>query len=162
MKDLAILRTLTQRTICVLLVSVLLALQAESAFSQTTASSTPHENPGGAVKNYDCISPPGWDIVPTPTSFIIIIESNAEITINGTRLNTCDFVGCFYRDDVGNLKCGGACAYTQNGANAFVAFGDDPFTPEKEGFVPGDTMFFKIFSWSLAGPCVPARRQAQG
>jgi hypothetical protein len=151
MKDLAILRTLTQRTICVLLVSVLLALQAESAFSQTTASSTPHENPGGAVKNYDCVSPPGWDIVPTPTSFIIIIESNAEITINGTRINTCDFVGCFYRDDIGNLKCSGACAYTQNGANAFVAFGDDPFTPEKEGFVPGDTMFFKIFSWSCAG-----------
>jgi hypothetical protein len=151
MKDLAIFRTLTQWTICVLLVSVLLALQAESAFSQTTTSATPHENPGGAVKNYDCISPPGWDIVPTPTSFIIIIESNAEVTINGMRINTCDFVGCFYRDDVGNLKCGGACAYTQNGANAFVAFGDDPFTPEKEGFVPGDTMFFKIFSWSCAG-----------
>jgi len=151
MKDSAILRTLTQRTICVLLVSLLLALQAESAFSQTTTSSTPHENPGGAVKDYDCVSPPGWDIVPTPTSFIIIIESNAEVTINGARINTCDFVGCFYKDDVGNLKCGGACAYTQNGANAFVAFGDDPFTPEKEGFVPGDTMFFKIFSWSCAG-----------
>jgi len=151
MKDLSILRTLTQMTICVILVSLLLAVQAESAFSQTTTSSTSHENPGGAVKNYDCVSPPGWDIVPTPTSFIIIIESDAEITINGTRINTCDFVGCFYRDDVGNLKCGGACAYTQNGANAFVAFGDDPFTPEKEGFVPSDTMFFKIFSWSCAG-----------
>jgi len=151
MKDLAILRTITQRTICVLLVSLLLAVQAGSAFSQTTTSSTSHENPGGAVKNYDCVSPPGWDIVPTPTSFIIIIESNAEVTINGARINTCDFVGCFYRDDVGNLKCGGACAYTQNGANAFVAFGDDPFTPEKEGFVAGDTMFFKIFSWSCAG-----------
>jgi len=110
MKDSAILRTLTQRTICVLLVSLLLALQAESAFSQTTTSSTPHENPGGAVKDYDCVSPPGWDIVPTPTSFIIIIESNAEVTINGPRMTTCDFVGCFYKDDVGNLQPGGASA----------------------------------------------------
>jgi len=82
---------------------------------------------------------------------LIIIIQNAAATINGVRVNTCDCVGCFYKDDSGELKCGGADFFMVGQSIVFPVFGDDPVTPEKDGFAYGDTIRFKIFSWSCAG-----------
>jgi hypothetical protein len=58
MKDSPILRTLSQRTIFVILVSMLLALQTERAFSQTTETFTTLQNQLKDAKDYDCVFRP--------------------------------------------------------------------------------------------------------
>jgi hypothetical protein len=153
MKDLSILRTLTQRTIFVVFVSMLLALQTESAFSQTTETFTTLQNQRTDAKDYDCVFPPEWNSVfsAATTPHLIIIEEGAPLTINGIRVNTCDYVGCFYEDDNGNLKCGAANFLVQGESIPFLVFGDDPDTPEKDGFSYAETIHFRFFSWPCAG-----------
>jgi hypothetical protein len=153
MKDSPILRTLSQRTIFVILVSMLLALQTERAFSQTTETFTTLQNQLKDAKDYDCVFPPEWNSVfSTATNpHFIIIEGGAPLTINGIRVNTCDYVGCFYEDDNGNLKCGAADFLVQGESIIFPVYGDDPDTPEKDGFSYAETMHFRFFSWPCAG-----------
>jgi len=153
MNDSAILRTLTQRTICVILVSVLLGLQTEIVFSQTTEALTMLENQRTDAKDYDCVFPPEWNSVFSAATnpHIMMIEQGAPLTINGIRVNTCDYVGCFYEDDNGNLKCGAADFLVQGESVIFTVFGDNPDTPEKDGFSYAETMHFRFFSWPCAG-----------
>jgi len=152
MKRIPHLKEQISAAVCTILISTMLLIQTNNAFSQIPDLTTsPIDNPGSVNNSFDCILPPGWDFTPTPTTCIISIAANAVVTINGIRINTCDYIGCFYRDDFGNLKCGGARAYNGNFSTGLIAFGDDQFTPEKEGFANGDTMHFKIFSWPCAG-----------
>lgn len=152
MKRIALLKEEISAAVCTILISTILLVQANNAFSQIPdLTISPIGIPGTGNNSFDCILPPGWDFTPTPSTCIISIAANAVVTINEIRINTCDYIGCFYRDDFGNLKCGGACAYNGNYSTGFVAFGDDPFTPEKEGFANGDTMHFNIYSWPCAG-----------
>jgi len=101
--------------------------------------------------NRDCIVPPDWnEPVITPVSYILVIKSSAKILINGEPLNEGDGIGAFYLDDNGNPKCGGfSCASGEMGvASGLILFGDDSFTPEKDGFYTNEEILFKLFSWS--------------
>jgi len=99
--------------------------------------------------NRDCLFPPDWN-EPLVTLHVsgVIITPSAKILINGEPLNEGDGIGAFYLDDNGNPKCGGFSCMHENIGVVFAMFGDDPDTPEKDGFSYGEEIIFKFFSWS--------------
>jgi hypothetical protein len=90
--------------------------------------------------------PPGWEYQTNssnPHGIIVFLSANPRI--NEIPLQPGDFIGAFYTDDYGNLKCGGADFWLEDENIIFGAFGNDSETPEKDGFFPGETMYFKVF-----------------
>jgi len=93
--------------------------------------------------------PPLWnEVIPTTNAHIMIVMMAANPRINNIPINPGDYIGTFYTDNSGQLKCAGA-DYWQGDANiVFAVWGDDFSTPEKDGFAYGELINFKIFSWA--------------
>jgi len=94
--------------------------------------------------------PPVWD-VPNQTDAIhgIIVMLEANTRINDIPLNPGDWIGGFYTDDNGELRCGGADFLLDTSNIIFPLFKDDQYTPGvKDGFSYGETIYFKLFSWT--------------
>jgi hypothetical protein len=86
--------------------------------------------------------PEGWDFV--PTNFVHNIYIPVETAVrSGLEMETGDVMGVFYHEN-GMPYCAGAVAY-QNGQLMITAYGDDPMTPEKEGFEFGETIYWKAY-----------------
>lgn len=93
--------------------------------------------------------PPGWDFVDTPTTHIISIKITVNPNINGYLLQPGDYIGTFYLDNGGQIKCGGAIVWTGNQNTGIIAYGDDSFTTPKDGFSSGELIHWKAYSWSV-------------
>jgi hypothetical protein len=94
--------------------------------------------------------PPIWD-PPTggaSASMGIIIYQAATPRVNQTPLNTGDYIGGFYTDGNGNLKCGGAMPWPSDLGVLISLVGDKPETPQKDGFAYGEKIYFKFFSFN--------------
>lgn len=92
--------------------------------------------------------PPDWEFQSTssnPHGIIVMLEANPRI--NTTSLEPGDYIGAFYTDDDGELRCGGADFWLGDENIIFPVFGNDNETPEKDGFSFGEQMHFKAFSW---------------
>lgn len=90
--------------------------------------------------------PPGWDYqsnTENPHGVIVVLGANPRI--NNIPIQYGDYIGAFYEDDNGELKCGGADFWNGTENIIFAVFGNDPSTPEKDGFSYGEVMHFKIF-----------------
>jgi hypothetical protein len=90
--------------------------------------------------------PPGWEYqnnTGNPHGIIVVLEANPRI--NEIPIKFGDYIGAFYEDDFGELKCGGADFWDGMDNIIFAAFGDDPDTPEKDGFGYAETMHFKVY-----------------
>jgi PKD repeat protein len=100
------------------------------------------------VVNY----PPGWDFTVTGSQHIIAVPVEANPRIFGEPIEPGDWVGVFYTDDNGELKCGGATAWIGGGENiAVIAYGNDPYNPDKNGFATGEEFTWRIYSMNEAG-----------
>ncbi|MDA3944805.1 MAG: choice-of-anchor D domain-containing protein [Bacteroidetes bacterium] len=86
--------------------------------------------------------PEGWEFVPTNFMHNIYIPVEAAVR-SGLEMESGDIMGVFYHEN-GVPYCAGAVAY-QNGQLMITAYGDDPMTPEKEGFVFGETIYWKAY-----------------
>jgi len=86
--------------------------------------------------------PEGWEFVPTNFVHNIYIPVEAAVR-SGLEMNPGDVMGVFYHEN-GMPYCAGAVAY-QNGQLMITAYGDDPMTPEKEGFEFGETIYWKAY-----------------
>jgi hypothetical protein len=93
--------------------------------------------------------PPGWEYNSTLTTFIIAVPVSAEPNINGVLLNPGDYIGVFYLNDQGEMACGGAIPWLGNQNTGIIAFGNDPFSTEKDGFANLEFVNYKIYSWSV-------------
>ena len=90
--------------------------------------------------------PPGWEhsqSSPNIHGIIVFLEANPRI--NEIPLQPGDYIGAFYTDDNQQLRCAGADYWLGDENIIFTVFGDDPDTPEKDGFNSGETMHFKVF-----------------
>lgn len=88
--------------------------------------------------------PPGWEYNFTPTAHNISIPLSANPSFAGELLGQGDFIGVFYLNDDHQPACGGAVQWM--GEDVVVtAFGNDAFTPEKDGFKSGDRIIWKIY-----------------
>lgn len=86
--------------------------------------------------------PEGWEFVPTNFVHNIYIPVEAAVR-SGLQMESGDVMGVFFHID-GIPYCAGAVAY-QNGQLMITAYGDDPMTPEKEGFAFGETIYWKAY-----------------
>jgi len=94
------------------------------------------------------LNPPGWEVVPTGSQHIIAVPLETNPRIFEVPIQPGDFVGVFYIDDSNQLKCGGATAWTGTENIAVIAFGNDIFSPVKNGFDVGEEFQWRIYSAS--------------
>lgn len=93
--------------------------------------------------------PPGWNFLSTPSTHIISIPLSANPNINDFSLKPGDWIGVFYTNDDGELACGGAVEWNGIANTGIIAFGNDSFTPVKDGFTSGEIITYKVYSWSV-------------
>jgi PKD repeat protein/subtilisin family serine protease len=98
------------------------------------------------VTEVNCPFPPGWEHEPTSTMHVIAVTLESNPRLFESPLEAGDFVGVFYHDDNGELKCGGACQWDGTENIAVTAFGNNFFTPFKDGFDVNETFHWKIYS----------------
>lgn len=84
--------------------------------------------------------PQGWEF--TRTKFVHNIYIPAPAALSSLGLQFGDMFGVFYLDG-SQERCAGAAMYV-NGQMVLQAFGDDPATPQKDGFAEGEIIFWKF------------------
>ena len=87
--------------------------------------------------------PQPWTYTQTGLSHTISIPANVVPEIFGEPLANGDWIGVFYLDGNGEEACGGAIQWNSGGVG-FNVFGNDPTTPEKDGFAAGETFIWRL------------------
>ena len=115
-------------------------------FNNFTNSQYFATNGFSSLQEFNGMPSPTWHVENTGNSHsIMLTEFNPYI--GEEALLYGDFIGIFFNDQDGNLRCGGKTIWTgQN--NSLTAWGDDPFTPEKDGFTEGETFILKVWKTS--------------
>jgi len=93
--------------------------------------------------------PPGWQYTVTPVTHIISIPLSCNPDINGYPLEPGDYIGVFYVNNSGTLTCGGAVEWWGDQNVGLIAFGDDTWSPVKDGFSANELINWKVFSWRV-------------
>ncbi len=102
-------------------------------------------NNDGNTRN---IYPPIWDNPAGGGSTMgIVLKYECNPRVNNVPLEADDFIGGFYTDDYGELKCGGAAPWPGNLGVVLSLTGDNNQTPEKDGFDYQEQITFRVFSW---------------
>jgi hypothetical protein len=77
--------------------------------------------------------------------FINVVWEDFISDIDGSPLSSGDVIGLFYQDENGRLICSDAVEISDPAENfTLQACGDDPLTPEKDGFTTGELFRFKV------------------
>jgi hypothetical protein len=85
--------------------------------------------------------PSGWEYNSTQMAHNIHIHT--DLMQYGLYLQPGDMIGAFYNDGM-EIKCAGAGMW--NGENMMITiFGNNPVTPEKDGFDPGESIQWKAY-----------------
>jgi PKD repeat protein len=90
--------------------------------------------------------PPGWAYPQTITQHAIALPLVANPRMLEIPIDSGDYIGVFYKDGNGALKCGGATCWNGTESMAIAAQGDHPMTPIKDGFATGEVFTWKIYS----------------
>jgi hypothetical protein len=94
----------------------------------------------GEVEDYRVQTCPHWWPVHTNLKHYITIPHNLS------NLYAGDVLGVFYHDAEGMLVCGGLSEINGTDDQIMIAYGDDPNTPVKDGFVVGEPINWKLCS----------------
>jgi len=92
--------------------------------------------------SFPCEQP--WEYVVTGSVHTISVPATANPNVYGEPLVEGDWVGVFYMDDNGDQACGGAGQIGPLGSAVVTAYGDDPLTPEKDGFANGERFIWRM------------------
>ncbi len=98
----------------------------------------------GEVEDYGVHSCPHWIPVQTSVKHFIIIPHNLPEMTPG------DVLGVFYHDAAGSEFCGGLSEFNGVDDKVMIAFGDDPNSLVKDGFVAGEPITWKLCSFVKA------------
>ena len=116
----------------------------ESVYYETFPN-TEYYNTNGfsSLKEFNGKPSPNWFTTNTGNSHSIML-TEFDPVIGEEPLVYGDFIGVFFTDFNGQLRCGGKTIWT--GENQGLAvWGDDGTTPEKDGFAPGEAMIWKVW-----------------
>ena len=100
--------------------------------------------------------PPGWEYSTSDKVHIISVKIISSPNLCGVPIEPGDYIGVFYIDDDGEEACGGAGMWTGTDNVPLVAYGDDTFTGEKDGFSGGEQMIWYVYSYSQGEEIFPA------
>jgi len=104
-------------------------------------------NPAGPIEvvvEEQPLAPEGWDTTQTNMSHVVVIPGSNAAMSGSDLMSPGDWIGLFYNDN-GTERVGGMAAWDDSDNMYLVAYGDDPDTPEKEGFEIGETMHWKAW-----------------
>jgi len=104
-------------------------------------------NPAGPIEvvvEEQPLAPEGWDTTQTDMSHVVVIPGNNAAMSGSDLMSPGDWIGLFYNNN-GTERVGGMVAWDDSDNMYLVAYGDDPETPEKEGFEIGETMHWKAY-----------------
>ena len=90
-----------------------------------------------------------WNFTITGQVHTINIPTSANPNINGEPLAAGDWIGVFFVDGNGIEQCAGAVQWNLQGS-VINAYGNDPTTPEKDGFAANETFNWKMFEMSTS------------
>ncbi len=87
-----------------------------------------------------------WTTFDTGGNMSVLLNLDNFPTILGNNLATGDYIGVFYTDDNGDLKCGGFTTWNGDTSQAIVlaAYADDSNTPATDGFDDGDSLVWRV------------------
>jgi len=105
---------------------------------------------GITVNQPVCDLPTSWSFSATGLVHNISIPLSIAPGIFGNPLEAGDWIGVFYSDNSGNEACGGAVQWTGISNVVLNAYGDDPTTPDKDGFAQGERLRWRLFDCSNA------------
>jgi len=94
------------------------------------------------------VLPSAWQYTSTNISHLITIPLTVNPTVNGNPLAAGDLMGVFYTDFNGNEMCGGYATWDGINNLSVSAYCDDMTTSPKDGFVNGEILTWKVFSWN--------------
>ncbi|MCF8365113.1 MAG: C10 family peptidase [Bacteroidales bacterium] len=114
--------------------------------SLTVANTNGTDTKTGSVQ----VLPANWQYTSTNISHIISIPLSANPSVNGVLLANGDMAGVFYTDFNGIEMCGGYAVWDGVNNVSVSAFCDDITTLAKDGFVNGEVLTWKVFTWSDA------------
>jgi|GEM_PF-1523172 len=89
-----------------------------------------------------------WEFTTNSLVHTISVPSSANPSIGGEPLQDGDWIGVFYMNDESVEKCGGASMWNSSGNVEVLAYGNNPFTPEKDGFAEGEAFIWKMYRCS--------------
>jgi hypothetical protein len=95
----------------------------------------------GEVEDYRVHACPYWWPVHTELKHYITIPHNLR------NLTSGDVLGVFYQDANGLEICGGLSEFNGIDDQTMIAYGDNPETPVKDGFVVGEPIIWKLCSF---------------
>ena len=87
-----------------------------------------------------------FENVPTGENMTILLNLTSTPTVGTTPIDSGDYIGAFYTDGNGELKCGGYTVWNGDPTQAisFPVYEDDNNTTDIDGFETGDTFTWKI------------------
>lgn len=87
-----------------------------------------------------------FENVPTGENMTILLNLTSTPVVGTTPIDSGDYIGAFYTDGNGDLKCGGFTVWNGNPSQAisFPVYQDDNNTPTVDGFDTGDNFTWKI------------------
>ena len=91
-------------------------------------------------------APQGWRITATGGTHMILIPPDVEADFGGQPLLPGDYIGFFFTNGK-TEQCAGMVRWQDKFAMV-TAFGDDPGSPVKDGFTPGETFIVRV--WQLS------------
>jgi len=124
------------------------AIAQVTGFTEDKPFITQHEKGLSDDGQYRNDYPPIWDQpLGGGSGMGIICKGQSNPRVNNVPLEINDFIGGFYTDDFGELRCGGASPWPGTSGVVISLKGNNPDTPEKDGFSYQEQIYFKVFSW---------------
>ena len=84
-----------------------------------------------------------WEEPNTGSNHTLLLPLEENVTIDGVDIDESALVGVFYEIEGGGLQCGGFSNYSSDQFQ-IPAWGDDPTTEEKDGFISEES-----FQWYI-------------
>jgi len=108
----------------------------------TSGECGPNDTSSHAVLS---VIPQDWDYVHTGIIHTIYVPLAANPTIDDVPILADDYIGVFYIDGEDTI-CGGLQQWNGSNGISISAFGDDPTTGQKDGFINGENIYWRIYS----------------
>ena len=109
----------------------------ETAFNYNAEANT---DDGSCLEEVNVVFDPVSNITNITSIYNIYI---LNLSLGGVNITLGDLIGVFYILN-GELVCGGNIIYDGTGSGELVLIGDDPATPEVEGFIEGQEIIWIV------------------
>ena len=100
------------------------------------------------IENPEAPLPESWGFTATSRVHQVLVPLVCQPTLLGQPLSVGSYIGAFYLDE-DNERCAGYKQWSGTSNILLKLYGDNPATPDKEGFTAGEPLLFKVLDMPL-------------